>query len=205
MANANKKCFFCQQYKPAGKGVKHPIGWFCCHSHAIKKANEINDAKAKKAFAKKQKAMDKAKKSNDAKQKREFQINDVKIRKEAAKTACHKYIRERDKGLPCICCGRVINGAVHAGHWLESGNNSFLRYNEDNIHAQSGYCNTYKGGDSDDYQGRLRLKIGNERVDYLLSNKGGAIKRTAKDYLDIENHYKEKLKLLRDNGLTPNA
>jgi len=143
---------------------------------------------------------EKAVKQKNAKQKREFKQSDLKTRKEAAKKACHAYIRARDNGLPCICCGRVIGGVVHAGHFLESGNNSFLRYNEDNIHAQSGYCNTYKGGNSDDYEGRLRVKIGSDRVDYLLENKGGAIKRTAKDYKDIENYYKDKMKQLAINN-----
>ncbi|MHC4397941.1 MAG: recombination protein NinG [Planctomycetota bacterium] len=151
-------------------------------------------------FGKKKASEDKVKavKKKDAKQKREFKQSDLKTRKEAAKKACHAYIRQRDNGLPCICCGRVINGAVHAGHFLESGNNPKIRYDEDNIHAQSGYCNTYKGGDSDDYQGRLRLKIGSERVDLLLSKKGGTVKRTAEDYIEIETYYKEKLKQLNN-------
>lgn len=157
-----------------------------------------NDFKCASEFGKNKSFKDDAKavKQKNAKQKREFKRSDLKTRKQAAKTACHTYIRERDKGLPCICCGRVINGAVHAGHFLESGNNPLIRYDEDNIHAQSSYCNTYKGGNSDDYEGRLRVKIGSERVDLLLSKKGGTVKRTAQDYLVIENHYKEKLKAL---------
>lgn len=155
-----------------------------------------NDYKCASEFGRSKSAADKqeATKKKNAKQKREFKDNDIKTRKEAAKKACHEYIRKRDCDLPCICCGRVIVGTVHAGHFLESGNNSFLRYNEDNIHAQSSYCNTYKGGNSDDYEGRLRVKIGNERVDYLLANKGGAIKRSASDYKAIEVKYKAKLK-----------
>lgn len=135
----------------------------------------------------------KEKNKNTAKRKRDFYLGDLKTRKVAAKKECHEYIRLRDKGLPCICCGRKIIGVVHAGHFLESGNNPKIRYHEDNIHAQSSYCNTYKGGDSDDYQGRLRQKIGDERVDSLLSKKGGSVKRTAEDYLDIEAYYKSKI------------
>lgn len=151
-----------------------------------------NNYKCASEFGRKKSANDKEKVSRVKKS--EFKASDIKTRKEAAKKACHAYIRARDKGLPCICCGRVINGAVHAGHFLESGNNSFLRYNEDNIHAQSSYCNTYKGGNSDDYEGKLRIKIGDARVDYLLANKGGTVKRTAQDYKDIEILYKGKLK-----------
>ena len=136
------------------------------------------------------------KKSNKehAVRKKEFYENDLKTRKAAAKKACHSYIRARDKGQPCICCGRALGPKYDAGHWLESGNNPIIRYDEDNIHAQSVYCNQYKGGDSDDYEGRLRLKIGNDRVDRLKANRGGTVKRTAQDYKDIETYYTEKLK-----------
>jgi hypothetical protein len=177
-----RKCKSCGNKTDVTKGLIVNMLFFCCYDHAIeysvKKANEL---KAK------------AVKKKNAKQKRDFQMSDIKTRKEAAKKACHAYIRERDKGLPCICCGRPINGVTHSGHFLESGNNPLIRYDEDNIHGQSAYCNTYQGGNSDDYEGRLRVKIGNERVNALLSKKGKSIKRTASDYLEIENYYKDKL------------
>jgi len=135
-------------------------------------------------------------KSKNISFKKEFQKSDVKTRKAAAKEWCHRYIRIRDQGRPCICCGRPLGEKYDAGHFLESGNNSILRYHEDNIHAQSVYCNQYKGGNSDDYEGRLRIKIGDERVDYLLANKGGPIKRTADDYKEIEDYYRVKIKEL---------
>ena len=59
------------------------------------------------------------------------------------------------------------------------------------IHAQSAYCNTFKGGDSGDYEKNLRLKIGDRKVDQLIRFKGSKlrgkqIKRTASDYKAIE-------------------
>ena len=151
----------------------------------------------KKAAAKAQKT-EKAVKKVHAKQKREFYDNDLKTRKAAAKAACHAYIRARDSGKPCICCGRPLGAKYDAGHFLESGNHPKIRYHEDNIHAQSVHCNQYRGGDSDDYKGRLIEKIGVERVEYLLANKGGTVKRTASDYKEIEQHYKQKLKELEN-------
>lgn len=139
---------------------------------------------------------EKAQKKVNARKKREFRESDVKTRKAAAKSACHKYIRERDKGLPCICCNEPLGETFHAGHWQESGNNSQIRYDETNIHGQRIYCNTYKGGDSGDYEKNLRDRIGDEAVELLLTKKGGVMKRTAQDYLEIENHYKQKLKEL---------
>ena len=134
-------------------------------------------------------------KKRDAAAKMAFRNGDLKIRKAAAKMACHRYIRARDKGLPCICCNRPLT-SINAGHYLESGNNPQIRYDEDNIHNQSIYCNQYQGGNSDDYRGNLIKKIGLERVERLESMKGGTVKRTPDDYKEIENYYKAKLKAL---------
>jgi len=172
--------------------IKINAGSFCNMGHAIKWSVK----KAKKDKLKKIKKAESVVKKVHAKQKREFYDNDLKTRKNAAKAACHLYIRTRDKNDGCICCGRPLGKNYDAGHFLESGNNSFLRYHEDNIHAQSVYCNQYKGGDSDDYEGRLRLKIGNDKVDWLKANKSGTVKRTADDYKEIELHFKDKLKQL---------
>ena len=138
----------------------------------------------------------KAEKREHAKQKREFQQNDLKVRKPAAKNACHAYIRERDKNEPCICCNRPLGENYHAGHWLESGNNPQTRYDSRNINAQRIDCNFFKGGDSGDYEANLRAKIGDEAVEELKSMKGGTMKRTAQDYLEIEGYYKNKIKEL---------
>jgi hypothetical protein len=135
-----------------------------------------------------------ATKTANREQKKQFRLNDTKLRKKAAKDACHAYIRARDKYQPCICCGRDLGDTYHAGHWLESGNNPQIRFDEDNIHGQRVDCNFFKGGDSGDYEKNLRVKIGGEKVDALLSKKGGTSKLTASDYLDIEVKYKAKLK-----------
>jgi len=167
----------------------------------MEKVNNISsvcglDCKVEWAANKGKKAVkDKAKKDH-ALRKRVFYANDLKTRKAAAKKACHEYIRLRDKGNPCICCGRPLGYKFDAGHYLESGNNPKIRYDENNIHAQSVYCNQYQGGNSDDYRGRLIAKIGVDEVERLESMKGGTVKRTAQDYKDIEDYYKDKIKLL---------
>ena len=187
---AKKKCKYCGFY--AYEMIKVNSGSFCSMGHAISWGRKM----AAKSRERKAKIAESVVKKVHAKQKREFYDNDLKTRKNAAKAACHLYIRTRDKNDGCICCGRPLGKNYDAGHFLESGNNSFLRYHEDNIHAQAVYCNQYKGGDSDDYEGRLRLKIGDSKVDWLKANKSGAIKRTADDYKEIELYFKSKLKEL---------
>jgi len=185
MANSKRKCKHCKEFIPVENGLKINAGFFCDYNHATLFA--MSKSKTDKAKAVKQK---------NAKQKREFKQSDIKTRKPAAVKACHAYIRARDKHLPCICCGKPLGDDYHAGHWLNSGNNPLTRFDEDNIHGQRLDCNFFKGGDSGDYEKNLRLKIGDERVDLLLSKKGCTEKRTAQDYLAIEKYYKEKLKLI---------
>jgi len=177
-----RRCKGCKDKYPEDRMIKINLCWFHSYDCATQYA--------------KQKAKD-DKEKVDKKFKKDFYDNDMRTRQKAAKQACHLYIRTRDKNEPCICCGRPLGKNFDAGHFLESGNYSHLRYDERNIHAQSVYCNQHKGGNSDDYEGRLRLKIGNEAVDEMISSKNAFSKRTAQDYKAIEDHYKAKLKELK--------
>ncbi len=190
--NKLRLCTSCKERKPVDAMIKIHGGWFCDISCATNLAIKRRD----KSTAKYLKMAQAETKKKNAKHDREFYENDPKTRAKAAKTACHLYIRTRDKGLPCICCGRPHKKTFQAGHFLESGNYSHLRYDERNIHAQSVYCNQYKGGNSDDYEARLRIKIGNEAVDEMKASKSKVTKRTVQDYKEIELYYKQKLKEL---------
>ena len=184
-----RKCGYCNKFFNRDEMLITPVAAFCTTEHRFKYGYERTSelrAKTKKLASK-----------QHNKERLAFNRSDIKKRKDAAKKACHDYIRARDKGSLCICCDKPMNGQIHAGHWQESGNNSKIRYNEFNINAQRAYCNTYKGGDSGGlYEKNLRIKFGNEKVDWLLNNKGGTIKRTADDYLEIEMEYKKKLNSL---------
>ena len=186
MANKKRRCTSCKKYKETEKGIVAPIGFFCdkqCqYDYATKKPKDLK------------KKTDIIVKKKHAKEKRSFQLSDRKTRKTALKTACHAYIRARDKDKLCICCNEPLGKDYHAGHWLESGNNPLIRYDEDNIHGQRVYCNKFKGGDSGDYQKNLRIKIGDNKVDRLLGMKGGVDPLSADDMLELENKYKQKLK-----------
>ena len=190
---AKLKCVGCKLRFPSEQMIKLPIG----NVHSIECASAYGREKSRKARERAFKRSQADTKKKHAKRKKDFYDNDIKTRKKAAKDSCHAYIKARDRGRKCICCNRDLTGkGIHAGHFLESGNNPLIRYHEDNIHSQLDYCNMYQGGNSDDYEGNLRLKIGSERVDYLKANKGGTVKRTAQDYRDIEDYYRDKLKTL---------
>jgi hypothetical protein len=188
MPNSHLRCKGCEKYFKRETLIPVNGGKF----HSI-------ECMTRWGYENRQKGYDKlkqAKKKENAKKKKAFYDSDLKTRKKAAKLACHKYIKLRDKGLPCICCNRALDGKIDAGHYLESGNNPKIRYDEDNIHSQSVYCNQYQGGNSDDYRGNLIKKIGLKRVERLESMKGGSVKRTPQDYKEIEDYYKSKIKLL---------
>jgi hypothetical protein len=179
---AKKRCKYCKEY--FAKYIKVPAGVFCNIDHAIQYVNSQREKKQRK---------------ENYKEKRSYQLKDIDIREEAAKKWCHRYIRKRDKGKPCICCGRPWAEGDHAGHFFESGNNPAIRFNEDNIHSQKEYCNFYKGGDSGDYERNLIKKIGIVRVESLRSQKGAlGFKPTPEYYLEIEQYYKQKLRYLQN-------
>lgn len=90
--------------------------------------------------------------------------------KNKATEAFNRYIRLRDTnengyGM-CISSGRTVRWGVnlHAGHFYAAGHYETLRYNEDNVHAQSHSDNTHKSGNLLEYRKRLLAKIGAERM-----------------------------------------
>jgi len=179
MANKRRRCSQCKSYKIAEDGIVIHNTFFC----------DI-ECCTKKAFGGIQKGSDIIHKAK----KKVYNENKLSTRKRATKEICHEYIRLRDKDKLCICCNEPLGDDFHAGHWLESGNNPKVRYDEDNIHGQRAYCNTYKGGDSGNYKENLIERIGLERVNRLLELKGGTFKRVADDYREIELIYKQKIK-----------
>lgn len=67
------------------------------------------------------------------------------------------YIRERDKGKPCISCGKPDDGTHqrHASHYRSVGACSALRFNTLNVWASCAQCNATKSGNLIEYRIRL--------------------------------------------------
>jgi hypothetical protein len=105
----------------------------------------------------------------------------------------NKYIRERDKDLPCISCKRFNVEEFHAGHYIAS-TYQYHRFNEDNVNKQCSYCNTHLRGALIDYRVNLIEKIGLERVEYLENTKHMMFELTINDLKDLIIKYKQKLK-----------
>lgn len=114
-----------------------------------------------------------------------------------------RFIRERDFGQPCICCGEYAksgereNGGVYdAGHYRTKGAADHLRYNEDNAHLQRKYCNRWRSGNQAAYRVRLIDKIGLAKVE-ALDNDNGTHKWTRDELTEIRRKYLAKWKALK--------
>lgn len=81
--------------------------------------------------------------------------------------AFNEWIRERDRDLPCVSCGRHHQGQYHAGHYRTVGANPELRFNPLNVHKQCAPCNNHKSGDIVNYRINLVERIGADQVEWL--------------------------------------
>ena len=140
--------------------------------------------------------------TSNEKEKRERK--DYREKKEALKTRSewlkeaqvvfNRYIRERDKDLPCVSCGKITDNP-QAGHYRSVGAAPQLRFAEDNVWSQCVRCNMHQSGNAIEYRINLVKRIGLERVEALESDNEPA-KYSIEDAKEIKKLYNEKLKLL---------
>jgi hypothetical protein len=105
----------------------------------------------------------------------------------------NKYIRERDKGKPCISCGS--DKFDHAGHYYAGNAAPSIRLDEDNVHGQCAGCNLFKHGNLIGYRKGLVERYGEDFV-RVLDIKFDAYKRDGwkweREYLEnIINKYED--------------
>lgn len=152
--------------------------------------------------------------------------NDTKVRREKLKSkgdylreaqkVFNAWVRERDRGLPCISCGvNYPDSEVNvwdAGHMRSVGASSSTRFNAFNVNKQCVRCNRYLSSNAINYRIGLAKKIGEERVDRLYS--APPIASYTKEYLiRLKNVFKRRIIILRsvraksglDNGTRNSA
>ncbi len=113
----------------------------------------------------------------------------------------NQVIRLRDQlaGYVCISSGRPLDwsgNAVDAGHYRSVGSAPHLRFNMDNVHAQSKHDNQFKSGNAVDYRLGLIARIGLERVEALESDNAPR-HYTIDDLKALKSHYQQKLKEMK--------
>ena len=112
----------------------------------------------------------------------------------------NKYIRLRDKGLPCISSEIPYKEDFDAGHCFPVGSYEGLRYDFDNVHGQSIGDNRFNEGNHVDYLINLPKRIGLERFKSLVERaehyKKNGHKFTREELYKIQEEVKLKLKQL---------
>lgn len=83
-----------------------------------------------------------------------------------AQKSFNKYIRLRDRNLPCISCG-TQSAKWDAGHYRTTGAAPELRFDEDNCHKQCMHCNSHRSGNIVPYRQELLRRIGEARLEAL--------------------------------------
>lgn len=118
-----------------------------------------------------------------------------------AKVVCHQYIRERDKGRPCISCGKAHDETFQAGHFYKAELFSNIRFDEMNISVQCRVCNLYKDGNPDGYRQRYLIRYGKEALasidEKAQEYKGSDFKWDSNELKKIISYYREKTKELK--------
>ncbi|EOX9114089.1 recombination protein NinG [Providencia rettgeri] len=197
MANPRRRrCKICREwFHPKYENIE-----WCSPEHgaelAIKrrsKEREKLEAKLKKEQKQKEvKARDKLKARKLAVKPRSYWIKQ-------AQQAVNAYIRERDRGLPCISCGTFQSAQWDAGHYRTTAAAPQLRFDERNIHRQCVVCNQHKSGNLVPYRVELINRIGQKAVESIECDHDRH-KWTIDECKTIKEVFRKKLKELKDAG-----
>lgn len=178
-----KKCRVCKsEFEPA-RPLQKVCGFLCARAFA-------ESERQKKARKLEQQA------KRDTRQRLEGMKTVPQLIAEADRAFC-AYIRARDEGKPCICCGRYENAAAltgggwDAGHYRTRGAASSLRYDERNCHKQLKQCNR-RSFDVASYRRNLIDRIGLDAVESLESD-NAPHKWSREELRGIAATYKRKL------------
>jgi hypothetical protein len=152
------------------------------------------------------KARDKkaAKAATDDRKATKAKLEKFKTRSQWIKEAQHefnRYIRFRDSGQPCICCGMPLGdqrygGSYDAGHYRSIGSAPHLRFDERNVHAQRKQCNLWGAGRAIDYRMGLIARLGQGVVDSIESDQSER-KYTIDELKAIKSEYSAKAKAIQ--------
>lgn len=153
-----RKCRTCRQPFEPRLPMQSVCGLDCAKSLAL----SVRAKEEKRAQVKERKA--------DRERKEKLKTRSDYIKE--AQREFNRYIRLRDAGKPCICCGEPlgsgdVGGAFDCGHYRSVGSAPHLRFHPDNAHGQRKQCNRYGAGRAVDYRLGLLGRIGAAAVDAL--------------------------------------
>lgn len=116
-----------------------------------------------------------------------------------AQTAFNAFIRARDAGKPCICCGKPLGtepNTFDAGHYRSVGSAPHMRFVEDNVFGQTKYCNNYLGGNHVEYRQGLIGRIGQHAVE-LIESDNTTRKYTKEALIELARYYNAEARRIK--------
>lgn len=116
--------------------------------------------------------------------------NNKRLAKHKADKYFSLYIRERDKGKPCITCGRY-SSKMDCGHFI-SRRFEATRYDEKNANAQCIKCNRFENGNQFEHGQNIDHKYGSGTAEHLHFKSKMKCYRKKYDYEYIAMEYKKK-------------
>lgn len=116
-----------------------------------------------------------------------------------AQAAFNEFIRERDRDLPCVSCGRHHEGQYHAGHYRTVGANPELRFEPLNVHKQCAPCNNHKSGDIVNYRIKLARRIHPDQIEWL-EGKHEPKRYTIEQLKAIKAHYRALVRQMKKDA-----
>lgn len=114
-----------------------------------------------------------------------------------AQQAFNGFIRERDKGKPCISCLNPNPKKFNAGHFYSSGGHKYLTFDESNVHGQCEHCNSFLSGNLHEYRKNIVDRIGVDELSRLDEEAHITAKYTVSELEKITIEYREKTKELK--------
>jgi len=107
------------------------------------------------------------------------------------------YIRERDKNMPCVSCGRMVSD-MDCGHFISRRFDS-VRHDEKNASAQCQKCNRFEYGNQYEHSLKIDERWGKGTAESLYMKSKMVCKRNAWDYEMIAAEYKKKYEELKND------
>ena len=193
-----RKCRYCKAEIPKLKDCATPYqrAGYCHAEHMARYGLE----KARAQMRRKAEREAKAKRAKHRADKERIKTRSQHMRE--TQQAFNAYIRERDRDLPCISCGKTNPGGDPRGgvwdcsHYRSVGSCPELRFEPLNAHKGCKHCNRDKSGNIVDYRIYLQVKIGKDALDWL-EGPHEPKRYTIEDLKAIKAEYRRKLRELK--------
>lgn len=175
MKATTRKCKYCKErYTPKHSSLEPCWKYECRIKHLqanTAKINRVNKAKAKD------------------------KIKSYSQRLGEAKKVFQKWVRVRDKDLPCISCNAKVSSVWDGSHFKKAELYRGVIFHENNVNKSCGKCNRYLGGNELNYRVGLITKIGEQAVIELeqLAEATRTKKYTNEELEEIKLKYKQVL------------